>query len=133
MVYSAPANLFLASGSDDELEKNLVLANEACSAFFELMKKSKEQALLSAPIEFQVCKGAECPITHTLNFGGSSICTTAAPFHLLAAAGNNQAQVWRKRAVQHHSQVRRCRRTSTADLHLYLHWRVCPCRAHDGR
>lgn len=70
MIYSAPANLFLATGSDDELEKNLVLANEACSAFFELMKKSKEQALLSAPFEFQVCKGEECQIAHTLNFGG---------------------------------------------------------------
>ena len=42
------------AGGDDELEKNMVLANEQCSAFFDLMKKSKEQALLSDPFEFQV-------------------------------------------------------------------------------
>lgn len=42
------------AGSDDVLEQNLALANEQCSAFFDLMKKNKEQALLSAPYEFQV-------------------------------------------------------------------------------
>ena len=43
------------AGANEDVEKQLVAANQKCSDFFAMMKKDKEQALLLPPFEFEVC------------------------------------------------------------------------------
>ena len=59
MVLSHPMEMTCDNSSDiiganDEFEKQMVIANSKCSEFFVMMKKNKEQALLSPPFDFQV-------------------------------------------------------------------------------
>lgn len=89
----------LCAGANDELEKQIVAANQKCSDFFVMMKKDKEQALLLPPYEFEVC----C---------GYLSCVSLLPGYVLQQTldrpqcfcnlhlGGNQAQVWRYSDLQ---------------------------------
>ena len=48
----------MSAGANDDLEKNIAIANTRCSEFFAMMKKDKEQALLSPPFVFEVSLAA---------------------------------------------------------------------------
>ena len=43
------------AGANDDLEQQMVIANQKCTQFFVTMRKDREKALLSPPFEFEVC------------------------------------------------------------------------------
>ncbi|DBA94392.1 TPA: hypothetical protein ACH3X1_001997 [Trebouxia sp. C0004] len=59
-------------GANDELEKQMVIANANCSEFFATMKRDKQKALTSPPFEFEV------PMKH--KYGATVMCKISIKF-----------------------------------------------------